>query len=312
MSDVPVNLPSVTCVIATCGRPELLRRAVTAAACQTYGGRLEIIVVFDRIPIDPLDDIRELVVGNHRTLVTIANGRTGGLAGARNTGILRASGSIVAFCDDDDAWEPAKIEAQIEDWQAHREAVAHATGILIETSGVEVVRRAPRTVTFEDFLASRVTEIHPSTLLYRRSDLTGRVGLVDEALPYAYGEDYDLLLRATRFGHVRSLPDPHTRVGWSTASEFSGKWHKMAAGLAYILAKFPEFAQSPGGTARIAGQVAFALAASNRRRESLRWVHSALVRDKRQLRAYAALIVVSGIVPAKVLLRAVQVTGHGL
>ena len=44
----------------------------------------------------------------------ITNTRTPGLAGARNTGILDATGDLVAFCDDDDEWLPGKLAAQVE------------------------------------------------------------------------------------------------------------------------------------------------------------------------------------------------------
>lgn len=305
-------VPVVTCVIATCGRPELLRRAVSAAARQTYAGRLEIVVVFDRIPPEGLDDLRPMIEQTGRTLLTIPNGRSAGLAGARNTGILAASGDIIAFCDDDDHWAPTKVQQQIEDWGDDPATIAHATGISIETATGMTVRPAPRRTTFADFLESRVTAIHPSSILYRRDDLRGRIGLVDEDLPAAYGEDYDLLLRASRFGVVRALPSALTTVGWTGGSEFAGKWEKIAAGLTYILQKYPEFSASPRGTARIAGQVAFAHAAMGRSRDARLWARSALSRDRKQLRAYASLAVAARLVSAPQLLRVVQASGHGL
>jgi glycosyltransferase involved in cell wall biosynthesis len=303
---------TVTCVIATCGRPELLRRAVSAAARQTYAGPLEIVVVFDRIPPEDLDDLRPLIEETGRTLITLPNVRRPGLAGARNTGILAARGDLIAFCDDDDHWTPTKVQAQLDDWRKDPTAIAHATGIAIETGSGTTVREAPRRTTFADFLESRVTAIHPSSILYRRDDLRGRVGLVDEDLPAAYGEDYELLLRASQFGVVRALPSPLTMVGWTGTSEFSGKWEKIAAGLTYILQKYPEFSRSPRGTARIAGQVAFAHAASGRTRDARLWARSALSRDRTQLRAYASLAVAARLVSAPRLLRVVQASGHGL
>ncbi|MHA7180687.1 glycosyltransferase family 2 protein [Arthrobacter sp. MDB2-24] len=312
MTQDDFHLPKVSCVIATCGRPELLRKAILAAANQSYVGELEIVVVFDRIPRKDLEDIRSAVDRAGRTLHSVANQRTPGLAGARNTGILTATGELIAFCDDDDAWAGTKIALQVKDWSRFPDAVAHATGISIETGGGVTVRRAPSETTFADFLRSRVTAIHPSSIMFRRRDLTGRIGLVDEDLPEAYGEDYELLLRAARFGPVRALPEPLTIVGWSGSSEFSGKWEKIAAGLTYILRKYPEFADSPHGTARIAGQVAFAHAAMGRRSEAWVWARSALSRDKVQPRAYASLMIASGLVSATRLLKAVQAVGHGL
>ncbi len=305
----PTWLPTVSVVIATHERPELLRRALRSVLGQTYPGLREVVVVFDRTQIDPLDDI---AVPYHVAVRTVANSRTPGLAGARNTGITAALGELVAFCDDDDEWEPAKLTKQVQLWQASPDAVAVAAGIRIQTSDDSHVRIPPGRAGHADFLASRITEIHPSGFLLRRSDLLGRVGLVDEELPASYGEDYDLLLRATWFGDVVSVPEPLVVVHWNRTSFFSERWQGIAAGLTYLLAKFPEFGTSRRGTARIAGQVAFAHGALGARREAARWAIRALRRDVRQMRAWAALAVALRLVSAASLVDRVNRRGKGL
>jgi glycosyltransferase involved in cell wall biosynthesis len=306
--------PPVSVVIATCGRPQLLRNAVRSILDQDYAGWIELLVVFDRIAIDPLADVEP---APRRTLRLLGNSRSPGLAGGRNTGILAARGEYVAFCDDDDEWAPAKLTRQLDVWLRHPDAVAAAAGITIRTGASgqgagSCVRIPPERTDFADFLESRITAIHPSTLVYRRADLLERVGLVDEALPASYGEDYDLLLRATRHGHVRSVPEPLVLVHWDRPSFFAGKWENIAAGLTYLLDKFPEFESTQRGTARIAGQVAFAHAALGHGRECRAWARSALARDARQLRAYAALAVGCRLVSAQVLLDLANRRGHGL
>ncbi|HEV2893829.1 MAG TPA: glycosyltransferase family A protein, partial [Actinomycetota bacterium] len=92
--------PPVSVVVPTRDRPELLRRAVTAILEQTYQGPIECVVVFDQS--DP--DLPWGALPAGRRLVLVRNQRTPGLAGARNSGILAATGELVAFCDDDDEW----------------------------------------------------------------------------------------------------------------------------------------------------------------------------------------------------------------
>src|SRR5690606_10467726 len=94
----PTRTPKVSVIIATHQRPELLRRAVDAVLEQRYDGPIECVVVFDQTPVDDSlvrDDVE-------RTVAVVPNTRTPGLAGARNSGILAATGELIAFCDDDD------------------------------------------------------------------------------------------------------------------------------------------------------------------------------------------------------------------
>src|SRR3712207_7714698 len=51
-------------------------------------------------------------------------------------------------------------------------------------------------------------------------------------------------LRAARKGYVLSVTEPLVVVNWNRASFFSGKWEGIAAGLSYLLRKFPEFSRS--------------------------------------------------------------------
>lgn len=303
-------MQSVSVIIATNGkRPELLRTAVTALFDQTYTGHVEVLVVFDHVDIDPLTDV---LVPENRSLRAIPNARPQGLAGGRNTGIEAASGEILGFCDDDDYWLPTKLADQLELWERRPHAIAISSGIRVRSGGKDIDRFAPARATFTDFLRSRITEIHPSAMLYRRSDLVGRVGLVDEDLPAAYGEDYDLLLRATKFGDIYSVEKPLVLILWDRPSFFAGKWENMAAGLTYLLRKFPEFETDPKGLARISGQIAFIHAALGNKKISLAYVRATLRRNPTQLRAWAALPVALGLVSPSALLAAVNKTGRGL
>ena len=99
-----MSSPSVTAVVPTHDRPEMMRRAVQSILDQEYGGDIEVIVVFDACePVLPM-----VVLGAGRTLHGVVNERSRGLAGARNTGILAARHQLVAFLDDDDAWLPGQ------------------------------------------------------------------------------------------------------------------------------------------------------------------------------------------------------------
>lgn len=306
---ISAEMEPISVVIASVDRPVLLRHAVRAALSQDYPGEIQVLVVYDQTQVDPLSDIE---VPARRTLTVMANERNPGLAGSRNTGILAASGTYVAFCDDDDAWERQKLRLQMNAWLLDPTAVAVATGIRIISETTSTVRFPPPSTGFDDLLRSRVAAIHPSSVIYRRADLLGTIGLVDEALPSSYGEDYDLLLRATRFGNVRAVQEPLVLVRWGQHSMYAGKWEILAAGLTQLLRKFPEFEKSRSGAARIAGQVAFAHAALGRRRMAWRWALRALSRNPSQVRALAAIVLTTGLVSADTLLEFAQKHGRGV
>lgn len=304
------DLPSVSVVIATRGRPEMLRAAVRSILAQEYAGEISVAVVFDQIEVDPLEDIE--IPAQRRNVRLLHNVRTPGLAGGRNTGILAADGDLIAFCDDDDEWLPTKLIRQVEAWADDPAAVLVATGIRIETAGRQVERHPPLRTVFSDLIVSRITAIHPSSFLFRRSDVRGRIGLIDEDLPASYGEDYDFLLRAARVGPIIGVSEALVVVNWNRASFFDGRWQGIAAGLTYILNKHPEFSGSAIGAARIEGQIAFALAALGRRPEAKQWARRTLGHDRSQLRAYAAWAIATGLVPAGPLVSAVNRRGRGL
>lgn len=300
--------PLVSVVIATHGRPELLRRAVRSVLAQDgLDGPLEVVLVFDRTPIDPLGDVDP---GPH-TIRSVPNARTPGLAGARNTGILAAAAPIVAFCDDDDEWAPRKLARQLP-LLDHPDVALAATGVAIQSFGGVHHRLPPARTDLDDLLRSRITELHPSSFLIRVAALRGELGLVDEQLPASYGEDYDLLLRAAKLGHIDAVPEPLTIVHWDRTSYFSERWRGVADGLSYLLAKHPEFQSTGSGQARIEGQIAFAYGALGSGGPARSWAGRALRHDPRQPRAYLAMLVGLRLLSADRVVATLNSRGRGM
>lgn len=104
---IPESLPSVSVIVPTIGRPELLR-ALESARTQITKASLEIVVVHDGAVGEELPDQASDVADR----IIRTTGRVGG-SRARNIGIESADGDVVALLDDDDEWLPNKIEAQL-------------------------------------------------------------------------------------------------------------------------------------------------------------------------------------------------------
>jgi len=306
--------PTVAVVIATRDRPVLLRRAVEAVVDQRYPGDIEVLAIFDQSEPEP-DLEREGTgpAGGRRRVRTLRNTRVPGLAGARNTGITTATTDLLAFCDDDDIWLPGKLDAQVARLAAEPDMELVTTGVLVEARGKVSTRVLDRDhITHTDLLRSRVSEAHPSTYLFRRAALVDGIGLVDEVLPGSYAEDYDLLLRAARRADIGAVQLPLAKVFWHRSSFFAERWRTIIDALDHIVASHPELASEPAGLARIEGQQAFAHASMGDRRGAWTTARRALGHNRREPRAYLALLVASGAVRSEWVLRVLQAGGRGI
>ena len=303
--------PAVSAIVATRDRPVLLRRAIRSILEQRYEGPLECVVVFDQSEPDDLVDLRP--DGDARSLVAIRNDRTPGLAGARNTGAVAATGELLAFCDDDDEWLPEKLRRQVE-------ALLAAPGAAVVTSGIEVVsegrtsvRRPPADrIPREHLLRSRATEVHPSTIVVRRDAFLDGIGLVDEAIPGSYGEDYEWLLRAAARAPLVAVPEPLVRVHWHPTSFFADRWATIARSIRYLIETHPEVILDRGNRARLYGRLAFAEAASGRARAAVRWASRSLLASPLELRPWLALAVAAHLASPSSVQRLANRRGRGI
>lgn len=306
-SDATAESPLVSVVIATRGnRPEMLADALRAVVDQTYAGPIETIVVFDQT--DP--DQSLVSADEHRSVRVVGNtDRSPGLAGARNTGILAATGDLVAFCDDDDVWRPAKIERQVD---TLGDALTSVTGVTIAYGDTQT-DRIPRQATFtlENLVRERLMEAHPSSVLMRRGALVDRIGLVDEHIPGSFAEDYDFILRAAKAGPVAVVEEPLVIVRWGQ-SMFSRDWATIIDALDYLVAKHPEFEADRRALARIQGQRAFANAGLKKRRAALEDAWRAFRASPTEKRVYVTLPVTAGLISAERVLDIAHSRGRGI
>ena len=294
-------------VISTHDRPRQLREAIAAIEAQTHPGPIETIVVYDKAEPDP-----ELARDDERRPVRVlANDRTPGLPGSRNTGAAAARGEVLGFCDDDDLWLPQKAARQL--------ALLERTHAATCTTGLEIVvddRVVPRRgtdglLTFVDLLRSRRVEAYMGTAVVRADAFWGPIGPLDEDIPGGYAEDYDWLLRAARHQAIVVDPEPLLQMRWIVQSHFRDKWPDWEAALGLVLDRNPEFAGQPAGRARIEGQRAFAIAAQGRRGDAVRQVRTTLGWSWREPRGYLALLVAGGI-PSRWIVTALNRRGHGV
>lgn len=300
--------PKIDTIVATRDRPDLLRESLAAITAQDYEGIIETTIVFDQTEPDWSLESAE----PNRPVRVVPNARKPGLQGARNTGLSTTDGELVAFCDDDDVWEPEKLRLQVDALAANPDVHFVGSGVTVDFRNVRTKRvRAASRVTFGDLLESRVFEAHPSTFLMRRAELIDVIGLVDEDVPGGYGEDYEWLLRAAKVTDLILVPAALVRVRWHAASFYGDRWQMRIDGLQYILDRYPEFEGERKGMARIIGQMAFAKASLGDRLGAAKLAARTFKLNPREGRAGLALAVALG-VPSSTVVSLLQRRGSSI
>ncbi|MGB3684416.1 MAG: glycosyltransferase family A protein, partial [Ornithinimicrobium sp.] len=302
--------PLVSVILATRGRPELVRESIRSVVAQDYRGHLQVIVVHDQEDPDPaLADLQ----AERRHITILTNAHSPGLTGARNTGVDEAVGGFIATCDDDDTWHPTKLRKQMDLLQTHPELLAVGCGIRLmfpENRVVEWPGHQER-VGLDRLVRNRVKELHSSTLVMR-SDAYAKAGGYDEELPHAYGEDYDFVLRLARVGKIGVVTEPLADIRKDVQSWFRERSQNTSEALRYLLEHHPEIRDSRRGHARVLGQIAFAESSMGERTTALRTIGSSLRRYPAAPHAHLAVFHVATGTHPMTLLKAARRTGRGL
>jgi glycosyltransferase involved in cell wall biosynthesis len=197
--------PRVSVVIPAHNAARTIVATLESVVAQTY--RDWEIVLCDDASTDDTRAVAESTLARHGVsaeryrVLALAHC---GPAEARNHGIRAARGEFVAFLDDDDTWEPAKLARCLHAIDGDRlDVVCHSETWLDAETGARRVRH---------YSALFDTSVHPlvslmrnnpfstSALVARRAYLV-QAGLFDPTLPSA--EDYDLWIRLAMIPGVR-------------------------------------------------------------------------------------------------------------
>ncbi len=301
--------PSVGVVVPTHNRVAMLYAAIRSVRQQDYEGHVEVIVVFDDAHPDKVMAREIERLGCRWTL----NKRTKGLPGARNTGVLTLDTELVASCDDDDTWYPAKLRKQVTAWRSDPDAFLMASGItVLDPTGAPHLRLLGRNVVVhEELLRNRTAPVHSSALLFRRETLI-EIGMFDESAPHGHNEDWDILLRGTRHGHVGIVDEPLVAAPWGRTSYFTYDYSGKIESFDWILEQHPDLYDDAIARARVLGQKAYWMACDgdySRARASA--MESIRVRPT-QPRGYLALVATTPLMSATWLLSIIHKLGRGI
>lgn len=225
-------------VITTKDRLDFLKRAVMSIS--VAGGRLtEIIIVNDggeRIEND-------FFSGYNTAKINVINNPTS-LGGnkARNQGVLAASGDIIFFLDDDDAYTADTISEKLRLFESDTQLALVYTGVqFVMSDNLDMVVRAKQPIADNELslkhLLARGNLIGPTSCAAVRKSAFIAAGMFDEKLGAM--QDYELWLRMIQHGKVMS--DGGLNLIYtihSSGAQISSKYEKYLVAATYISDKF--------------------------------------------------------------------------
>lgn len=200
LSPTTSNLPTVTVVIPTHNRRELIGSAINSALRQTHAPH-EIIVVDDA----SVDNTSDYLLRAYPNVIVHRLRRCSGACVARNAGIDKANSDYVAFLDSDDTFLPNKLEVQLR--------------AMVDTNS-QYATCGYRTENGTDLL----TDVQPESKLARFNFRGGTSGLICEKTtlekarfdPHMLAaQDWDLFLRLSE--NARGVHCPLALYNYGTS-----------------------------------------------------------------------------------------------
>lgn len=189
--------PLVSVVIPAYDVADFIGEALDSVFAQTFTD-YEVIVVNDGSP----DTSKlEQALAPYMSRIVYLKQENRGVSAARNTGIVAARGSLIAFLDGDDVWLPNYLEVQVKRIQADPTIDVLYPNVLMfggpSEAGEEFMTICPSNgeVTFERLL---LQECNVSNCSIARKETLVRAGMFDESLRSV--EDFDLWLRVIKAG----------------------------------------------------------------------------------------------------------------
>ncbi len=179
--------PAVSVVIPTFNAAAFLGDAVASARAQSYP-------VAEIIVVDDASSDGTAAVAERLGVTVVRQPENRGPSAARNAGVARAAGDVVAILDADDAWLPWHVELAVHALDRHPRAAVACTAVTLWDAPPPARPASPRVEVPTDPVIALLEQpfVPQSGAVVRKSAIV-EAGGYDVRRRYA--EDYDLWLR---------------------------------------------------------------------------------------------------------------------
>lgn len=235
--------PLVTVVVPLYNCERWISQTLASAQAQTYPN-LDIVVVDDGSTDDGAEIVDKAARGDDR--IRLIRKDNGGVAKARNFGISRAFGDLIAPLDADDLWHPEKIARQVHLIQSSspQVGVIYCWAFEIDEDDCFVPPICDGPVAAGNVLAEVVAKAGIITSganpLIRRHYLE-RIGGYDSTIEYC--EDWKLQLSLAEICEFAVVPAhlvAYRRTGGSRSKNAAGSARSMESISRWIIERWPE------------------------------------------------------------------------
>ncbi|MBU3957270.1 glycosyltransferase, partial [Patescibacteria group bacterium] len=196
---------NVSIILPTRNRARLLKKSIESILKQTYLN-FELVVIDDGSTDQTPEVVRSF---KDKRIRYFRHKKSRGAAAARNMGIKKAKGKLIAFNDDDDIWDKKKLEKQVKAFAKASPEVGVVYTRVKKIKGKEI-KYFPEEVVGEK--GKREGKIQKELFLENFVDLPtamikrecfNKVGLFNEKI--SRYEDWELFLRMSKHFHFKYL-----------------------------------------------------------------------------------------------------------
>jgi len=222
-----VSRPLVSIVTPSLGQAAFVERTVESVLAQRGDFDLEYLVQDGGSADGTL-----AVLDRYRDRISLVVERDAGQADAVNRALRRARGDILGWVNSDDLLRPGAVQAAVEAFRAHPDALwLHGRCDIVDEEDRPIRRLV---AAYKDFRSRRhrldrlLVENYVSQMtVFWRRPLLERVGLLDPSLRYTF--DYDLWLRFAAVAPPLYLPRTLAAFRWHAASKSGSSFEAQFA-----------------------------------------------------------------------------------
>jgi glycosyltransferase involved in cell wall biosynthesis len=224
----------VSVVMPTYNGSRYVLEAIRSVLSQSHSP-LELVIVDD----GSTDSTCEVVTSLNDHRIQLVRQENSGVASARNTGLARARGPLVAFLDQDDSWASEKIIRQVPLFSDPTIGIAGSLMSYVGSSGRKLGTSGELADHQQDRIAAaRLMPFAPSSIV-ARTELLRSLGGFDAELARTVApiDDLDLVSRVAQTHRIVTVPETLGTYRVHAEAGSFAKFYEMQRGTRFLQAR---------------------------------------------------------------------------